>query len=398
MSAIILSSSSTDLARRIRLATAKDLLVIRPEQLPAVPAQVMAIANGSGPMTTLVIDPDEGGEKYAFDLARRFEKEHPDVSVLLVTDRAKELGLSALRSGMRDLIEETASVEDIRLTLDRAERARAAAFQSEKAGPREGADSVPARVVTVASPKGGVGKTTLATNIAVGLAQQSSQEVVLVDLDIQFGDVAAALNLEPQATLADVVHGPALTDSMTLKAMLTRHETGLHVLCGAKSPAEADGMTPAHVGQILTHLAAQFRYVVIDTAPGLSEQTLAALDHTTDLVVVTSQDVPGVRGLRKELELLDALDLAPATRHVVLNFSDKSGGLSVRDVEKTIKRKVDLALPRHKKVVRSTNQGVPLVLHGGRDRVVKELQNLASWFVPVTVRHDGGLARHGKER
>src|SRR5690606_2008611 len=171
-------------------------------------------------------------------------------------------------------------------------------------------------------------------------ANQSPQGTVLVDLDIQFGDVAAALDLDPEYTLGDVVHGSAVHDVMGLKTLLTRHHTGLHILSGVKTPAEADEVTAGHVAAIIGLLKSEFRYVVIDTAPGLGPHTLAALDHTTDLILISSLDVPGVRGLRKEMELLDELDLPPATRHIVVNFAERSGGLSLADVEATIGRKI----------------------------------------------------------
>ncbi|MDD9204957.1 P-loop NTPase, partial [Georgenia sp. 10Sc9-8] len=95
------------------------------------------------------------------------------------------------------------------------------------------------RVISVVSPKGGVGKTTVATNLAVGLAQAEAHSTVLVDLDIQFGDVASALDLQPEYTLPDAVTGPASRDTMVLKTFLIQHETGLYVICGPDSPAAA---------------------------------------------------------------------------------------------------------------------------------------------------------------
>lgn len=391
MSSVILASASTDLARRVRLASGDDLLVLTPEQLPALPAQVLALANGSGPVLTLLIDVGDQQVDEALGLATRFDQQFPGVSVMLVTDRAAELGLAALRSGVRDLIEVDATVEQIRWSLHRA----ADVASSHTGAPPPGGDSVPGRVITVASPKGGVGKTTLATNLAVGLAEQSPQGTVLVDLDIQFGDVAAALNLDPDYTLADVVHGPAAQDAMAMKTLLARHETGLHVLGGVKSPAEADGITAAQIGSVIATLKSEFRYVVLDTAPGMSEQTLAAFDHTTDLVLITSMDVPGVRGLRKELELLDELDLHPSTRHVVVNFADRSGGLSIGDIEATIGRKVDVVLPRSKKFTLSTNQGVPMVQAHAKDKISKQLLGMVTRFAPITVKQSSSWSgRH----
>ena len=176
----------------------------------------------------------------------------------------------------------------------------------------------------------------MATNLAVGLARTAPHSTVLVDLDVQFGDVASALDLDPEYSLPDAVHGPASQDTMVLKTFLTLHETGLYVICGPRTPADADGIAGQDVSRLLQMLASEFRYVVVDTAPGLSEHTLAALDQTTDLVLLTSMDVPGVRGLRKELDALTQLDLLTDSRHVVLNFADTRAGLSVADVEATI--------------------------------------------------------------
>ncbi|MEE6274585.1 AAA family ATPase [Georgenia wangjunii] len=238
------------------------------------------------------------------------------------------------------------------------------------------------RVISVVSPKGGVGKTTVATNVAVGLAQAERHSTVLVDLDIQFGDVASALNLEPEYTLPDAVHGPASRDAMVLKTYLTQHETGLYVVCGPDSPAAADAISAEDVSRLLQMLASEFRYVVVDTAPGLSEHTLAVMDATSDLVLVTSMDVPGVRGLRKELDTLTALGMFTDARHVVLNFADPRGGLSRADVEATIGTGIDLMLPRSKAAAASVNQGVPMLQSGVRDAMAKQLRELVDRFVP----------------
>ncbi|WP_238146853.1 AAA family ATPase [Ornithinimicrobium murale] len=327
----------------------------------------------------------EGSPDGSLGLAERFQEQFPHIAVLLVTDRPNELGLSALRAGVRDLVEPGLPIDEIRWVLLRAIEANSAATaDGQKATPEASG-----RVITVASPKGGVGKTTLATNLAVGLAQESPNGTVLVDLDIQFGDVAAALDLDPEYTLADAVHGAGLRDVTGLKTLLTKHRTGLHVLCGVKSPVEGDEITAEHVNTILGLLISEFRYVVIDTAPGMGPHTLAALDHTTDLVLTASLDVPSVRGLRKEMELLDELELPPATRHVAVNMVDRGGGLSLADVEATIGRKVDFAIPRSSKVMASTNRGRPILEDRGRDKVSKDLEQLVSRFRPTTVRKSG---------
>ena len=239
-------------------------------------------------------------------------------------------------------------------------------------------------MITVVSPKGGVGKTTVSTNLAVGLAGGAAQSTVVVDLDIQFGDVATALALTPEYTLPDVVQGRASEDTMVLKTFLTQHPSGLYAVCGAESPAAGDTVSAEDVTRLLSALARQFRYVVVDTAPGLSEQTLAALDQATDAVLLSSMDVPGVRGLRKEMDVLAELDLLPLGRHVVLNFADPKGGLSQADVETTLGTGVDVLLPRSAAVPASTNEGVPLLQSNRkREPATKGMRHLLERFVTV---------------
>ncbi len=392
MSSVILASASTDLTRRVRLASGDNLFVLAPEQVPTGPAQLLGLSNGTGPVQAIMLDvTGTASAADSLSLAQRFQDQFPTIAVLLVTEQAQALGLPALRAGVRDLIGPDLSVEELRFVLRRAIENATAAAGSASTEP-----AAVGRVITIASPKGGVGKTTLATNLAVGLAHQSPNGTVLVDLDVQFGDVSAALDLDPTYTLADVVLGPGLRDVTGLKTLLTTHRTGLHVLNGVKSPVEADQITAEHVSTIIGLLKSEFRYVIIDTAPGMGPHTLAALDHTTDLVLTGSLDVPSVRGLRKEIELLEELELPPATRHVVLNMVERGGGLTLADVEATIGRAVDFAIPRSGKVIASTNRGRPLLEDPGRDKVRKDLQQLVARFSPITVRNPtlAWAARH----
>jgi pilus assembly protein CpaE len=178
---------------------------------------------------------------------------------------------------------------------------------------------------------------------------------------------------------------------MVLKTFLTQHPSGLYVVAGSDDPAAGDTITGEDVSRLLAALAREFRYVVVDTAPGLSDPTLAALDRATDVVMLTSMDVPGVRGLRKELDVLRELCMIPAGRHIVMNFADPKGGLSVRDVETTIGTGVDVVLPRAATVPPSTNQGVPLLQSGGRrrDPMVKELKRLVARFAATPLMKAG---------
>ncbi|WP_354257839.1 AAA family ATPase [Arthrobacter sp. OAP107] len=249
-------------------------------------------------------------------------------------------------------------------------------------------------MIAVISPKGGAGKTTVASNLAVGLAGAAPHGTVLLDLDLQFGDIASALTISPEHWVTDAVQGPAGRDTMVLKSFLSAHSSGLYALCAPESPAMADQVTGDQVAHLVDQLAGLYRFVVIDTSPGLSEHTLAALDKATDLVMVSSMDVPGVRGMRKELDVLRELDMAATKRHLVLNAADPRDGLSLRDVETTLGLAVDVVVPASRTVRLSVNQGAPLLSTNGRDPASKALRKLVGRFAPTPTPTRKRGARH----
>ncbi|HEY4604251.1 MAG TPA: AAA family ATPase [Blastococcus sp.] len=377
MSRVVLAGASEDLVLRVKEATEGDVGVLPPGRLPSDPARLFEqLLDGELP-DVLLVGPHAPAPD-VLTLASRLDVQSPGISVVLMAEPSPEMWQAAMRAGIRDLLPPGAGVDEIRAAVERA--GHAAASRRRVLRPVSETERYAGRVITIASPKGGVGKTTVATNLAVGLTASAPQSTVLVDLDVQFGDVASALGLTPEYTLPDAVRGPAAEDTMVLKTFLTQHPSGLYAVCGSDSPAAGDTVTGEDVTRLLASLAREFRYVVVDTAPGLSEQTLAALDRASDVVMLTSMDVPGVRGLRKELDVLRELAMIPAGRHIVMNFADAKGGLSVRDVETTIGAGVDVVLPRSKAVPASTNQGVPILQSHRRDPMAKEMRRLVSRF------------------
>ncbi|TYP88490.1 AAA family ATPase [Blastococcus xanthinilyticus] len=387
MSRVVLAGADEDLALRVKQATEGDVHVLPPGRLPSDLARLFEqLLDGELP-DVLLVGPHAPAEE-VLGLASRLDVQSPGITVVLMADPSPDMWRAAMRAGIRDLLPPDADVEEIAAAVERA--GRAAAGRRRVLRPASETDRYAGRVITVASPKGGVGKTTVSTNLAIGLTEAAPQSTVLVDLDVQFGDVASALGLAPEYTLPDAVHGPAAQDTMVLKTFLTQHPSGLFAVCGAESPAAGDTVSADDVTRLLASLAREFRYVVVDTAPGLSEQTLAALDRASDVVMLSSMDVPGVRGLRKELDVLRELAMIPAGRHVVMNFADPKGGLTVRDVETTIGTGVDVVLPRSATVPPSTNQGVPILSSGGRrDPMVRELRRLVARFSATPLMSSG---------
>jgi pilus assembly protein CpaE len=387
MSRVVLAGAGEDLILRVKQATDGDVSVLPPGRLPGDPARLFEqLVDGELP-DVLLVGPHAPAPE-VLTLAARLDVQSPGIAVVLMANPSPEMWQAAMRAGIRDLLAPDADVAEIHAAVERA--GNAAASRRRVLRPVSETERYAGRVITIASPKGGVGKTTISTNLAIGLTAAAPQSTVLVDLDVQFGDVASALGLVPEYTLPDAVHGPASEDTMVLKTFLTQHPSGLYAVCGSESPAAGDTVTGEDVTRLLASLAREFRYVVVDTAPGLSEQTLAALDRASDVVMLTSMDVPGVRGLRKELDVLRELAMIPAGRHVVMNFADPKGGLSVRDVETTIGTGVDIVLPRSSAVPATTNQGVPILASGSkRDPMVKELRRLVSRFAATPLMKPG---------
>ena len=373
MSPVLVISRSPQVVGLVQQAWGPDGYAIAPEQFPGTVQALLNHLQGAPLPAVAVLDP---GDQLPAALALAVELDQNfTITSVLVTDRAAEVGLDAMRAGVRDIVAPNCPVEEMRKALERAATHSGPRVQQPVPG-APGAATQRGKVVTVASPKGGVGKTTVSTNLAVGLAQRLPQSTVLVDLDVHFGDVASALNVTPEFTLPDMAHGPASRDPLALKSYLHQHQTGLYVVPGSESPAAADAVTSKDITQLLDTLAQQFKYVVVDTAPGLGEHTLAALDQTDVLVLVTSLDVPGVRGLRKELDTLRDIGLMLESRSVVLNFMHPSRGISVADVEASIGRKVDFQVPQSNSVPITVNQGIPLLQAGSRDPVAKQLKAL----------------------
>jgi pilus assembly protein CpaE len=234
------------------------------------------------------------------------------------------------------------------------------------------------RVISVISPKGGQGKTTVASNLAIGLARTAPGGVVLIDADAQFGDVEAVFALTPAHTLPDIIAGSATGDSLVLKALLTPHPSGIFVVCAAASPADGDAVTGEQLGGLIRHLASIFRYVVIDTTPGLGEHALTAIEFSTDAIVVASPSVSTLLAVRKALALLKAVNLVPHTLHLVLNLADSAVGLDQRSVVALAGAPVSVTIPRSSIIALATNRGTPILAEGSRDPAAKAFGHLVA--------------------
>jgi pilus assembly protein CpaE len=381
MSRFVLITADTGFSHRSQQAVAGlhgTLQILAADYLPPSPDDILRVLSGEL-AEVILLGPGLPTED-SIRLASLFDLQYPEISVVLVTEGEADIALPAMRAGIRDLLRPDAASDEIRNMLERASLAAAGRRRGLGASVDDGDSG--GRVIAVMSPKGGVGKTTVTTNLAVGLGKIAPMGVVVLDLDLQFGDVASGLMLEPERTLADVVTGAAVQDSMVLKSYLTLHPAGIYALCAPLNPAHADQISGEQVSHLISQLASEFQYVVVDTAPGLGEHVLATLDKATDAVWICGMDIPSIRGLRTGFGILTELDLLPENRHVVLNFADRKSGLTLQDVEATIGCPVDIVLPRSRAVPFSTNKGIPLLQDGSRDPAARGMGQLVDRFKP----------------
>ncbi|MDX6580729.1 MAG: pilus assembly protein CpaE [Gaiellales bacterium] len=218
------------------------------------------------------------------------------------------------------------------------------------------------RIVTVFSPKGGTGKTSIATNLATALAKHENKRALLLDLDLQFGDAAIMLGLEPEKTIYDLVSAPGELDPEKLAGYTTRHVSGLDILPAPLRPEDAELVTEAKIGRLLEVARTSYDVIIVDTSPFFHGPMLATLDQTDELLLVCSLDVPTIKNVRLSLQTLELLSFPMKKVNIVLNRANSKVGMKESEVETALERKVRYQVPSDRAVPLSINRGTPVVL------------------------------------
>lgn len=325
----------------------------------------------------------------ACDLTEQCRVERPDLGVILLRRRLDVAVLAqALRAGVREVL----SADDLTGLADAARRSR---DLSEKVTGFSVDSAHEGRIVTVFSAKGGVGKTTFSTNLGAYLASTGSK-VLLVDLDLAFGDVGISLQMLPQNSIADLISMAGHLDEEGLRSIVTHHESGLDAACAPAEPSDADRVPGTLVAEALRVARRAYDYVVVDTPPAFTEHVLAAFDNSDILVLIATLDIPAVKNLRLTLDTLDLLGNPKESRLVVLNRSDAKVGLRAEDVVTAIKQEIAVSVPSSTAVPASVNRGVAIVLDEPKHPVSVAFRHLADEH--LRVRDTGsGAADHDSE-
>jgi pilus assembly protein CpaE len=238
------------------------------------------------------------------------------------------------------------------------------------------------RVVTVFSPKGGTGKTVTAANVAATLAKHLQKRTLLIDLDLQFGDAAIVMGIEPEKTIYDLVVAPGELDFDKLLGYTTKHQCGLDILPAPLRPEDAELVTESKITRLLEVARECYDVIVVDTSPFFHGPMLATLDRTDELLILCGLDVPTLKNVRLALQTLELLSFPTSRVRFVLNRANSKVGLTKREVEAALKVEVSNEIPSERIVPLSVNRGEAAVLAEPGADYSKAILELAKSILP----------------
>ncbi len=315
--------------------------------------------------------------------------QRPDVGAILIAhDLTTELFQRAIRIGVRDVLGAPVDTGQLNEAVRRIDQTLAAPGRGPvAAGPTGEDEPAPGgKVITVFSTKGGAGKSMLAANLGVVLAQRAKGTVVIVDADLQFGDIAVMLKLAPQHTIVDAVGAYDRLDAGFLESLLATHApSGLKILPAPLEPAFADQIGAEQMSRIIALLRTFCEFVVVDTPAYFNEVVLSLIEDSDDVLLVAGMDIPNIKNVKIGLQTLKLLNTPMSKIHLLLNRANSKVKLEVSEVERTLQVKAETLLPSDVVVPQSINKGTPVVLDSPRSAIAKSIESIADQFIaPVS--------------
>ena len=298
-------------------------------------------------------------------------KHRPDRPVVVMSEASPNGFLrQAFEAGAEDVITLPQSSEQVAFTLEKVIARRKGLAVPGKAN---------APLVAVLGPKGGTGKTLIATNLAVALAQRDAN-VVLVDLDLQFGDIGLALGMSPEHTMYDLMRAGPPFDHEKLERHLIRHSSGVKVLIAPTRPDQASAVSIDYLRDIYASLRTMCDAVIVDTPPGFTPEVIATIDVSTEICMVGMLDSLSLKNTKLGLETLDLMGYDTDHVSLVLNRADSRVGITHDDVSMIVGRGPDVSIPSDREIPRSINEGTPIVASKQSSGAAKAFRALADRY------------------
>jgi pilus assembly protein CpaE len=318
----------------------------------------------------IIIDFDES-QDLGLELARHLVDLNP-AQMFIVTGPtlSSDQLMQAMRAGVSDYLPKPVAFEALQTAITRvAQKVRK---------PDAAKSAEPGRILSFFSPKGGGGSTTLATNLAIVIHRITKKKTLLVDLDLELGESALVLGIQPRFSFVDFVENFRRMDASLLGSYIDRHPSGVHLLSAPLQPEKAETVTADQIRRILAFLRHHYDYILVDTARSFSAQTLAVFEQAELVFIVTTADLPSLRNIQRGIPVFKrVLTKGEDQLRLVLNRYDPQDAVSVEDVERSLGLKVFWKVSNdYEAVMGSVNAGKPIVLNGGSPYTV-DLAGLA---------------------
>lgn len=303
--------------------------------------------------------------------------EVPGVAVVVISVQGEQEYLrKAMLSGARDYLVKPFNSDELVNTIKSAYQVESKRIT--QGGPKNAPRK--SEVATVFGTKGGVGKTTIAVNLAVLLAK-TKKKVALLDLDLQFGDVSIFLNLYPRRTISELSQEGDMLDTELLESYLIPHISGVKTLPAPGRPEYAELITPSLVEDIINILKVNYDYIIIDTPPFFNEINLSVLDLSDQILLTLAMDLATIKNVKLSLELLNSLHQQGKTK-LILNRASEDMGITIADAEETLDFFIAAYIPSEGKVVvPALNEGIPFVLSRPTAKVSQGIQEVANLVI-----------------
>jgi len=330
----------------------------------------MATLLASAPFDVILVGCSDYSEQalHAISVAHGERPEAPVVALYAGTPNG--FMEAAFEAGADDLITLPQASEQIAFALEKVIARRRGTAAAGTAAP----------MISVLGPKGGTGKTLTACNLAVALARQGMRPIV-IDLDLQFGDVGLALGLRPERTIFDLATSVGSLDGDKVDTFVTAHESGAVVLLAPIRPDQAGAITMPFLHQLFEILRARYDFVIVDTPPSFSPEVIAAVDTSSELCVVGMLDALSLKDTKIGFETLEQMGRDPSEITLVLNRSDSNVGISDGDVERLLGRRPDILVPSDVGIPRAITHGRPIVVAEPRSGAAKAFTMLADRYI-----------------
>ena len=309
----------------------------------------------------------------------------PETTIIIMSVQGEQEYLKkAMSAGAREFINKPFSSEDLIQVIQKVYYMEVR--RRENLSTPNVKEEIKSKVITVFSTKGGVGKTTIASNLAVSIARATKKKVALVDLDLQFGDIAIILNLSAKNTISDLIKEFGKLNAELMDEYLVSHFTGVRVLPAPIKPEYAEYITSAHVEKIIDTLKENYHYVIIDTSANFHETVLTALDMSDNILMVSTLDLPTIKNIKAGLDVMGSLHYNDEKIKIVLNKASEQYGIKYKDFENTIKNTIWAYIPEDSNtVITSANKGFPFVMTRTETKVSKAICGIANEMVKAKI-------------